>query len=223
MDFLESKALVSKTKMWASSLGIDIEQRPKLLHPALIVVDMQRDFLLPDGLLPVWGGPAVMPNIQALIDRFHAATRPVMFSRHVYENPETDGGATARWWKVDKSSQLLREGTWHAELAEALSPGPQDKIIPKRRYSAFYGTDLEILLRTSGVKEVLITGVCTNICCEATAHDAFFRDFEVYFVLDGTGATDEAAHLGTLRNFSLAYGRTITTQQAIESLQEKHL
>jgi nicotinamidase-related amidase len=220
MDFLENTQLASKVKAWISALGVDSQASCRLRNPALIVVDMQKDFLLPNGVLKVWGGPAVVENIRGLIDVFHAIKRPVIFSRHIYENPETDGGATARWWKLDQSSQLLREGTWHAELADAFTPAPQDKVIPKRRYSAFYGTDLELLLRTNGVTEVLISGVCTNICCEATAHDAFFRDFEVYFVLDGTGATDETEHLATLRNISLAYGKIITTQQAIYSLTE---
>jgi nicotinamidase-related amidase len=75
-----------------------------------------------------------------------------------------------------------------------------------------------LLLRTSGVQKIVIAGVCTNICCEATAHDAFFRDFNVYFLLDGTGATDEEAHISTLRNIALCYGHVITVDQAIRGL-----
>lgn len=218
MTFLDSKAHKTKVTEWISTLGVNSHKSFALQAPALLVVDMQKDFLSPDGLLKVWGGPAVIPNVKRLMGAFHAADRPVIFSRHIYEDPERDGGATARWWKVDRHSMLLREGTWHAELSDTVKPGPKDKVLAKRRYSAFYGTDLELLLRTAGVKEIVISGVCTNICCEATAHDAFFRDFDVFFLLDGTGATDEPAHLSTLRSIALSYGTLVTTSQIVGSL-----
>jgi nicotinamidase-related amidase len=219
MRFLKAADLPQKPKEWSGLLGLD-QAAPVLLDsPALIVTDMQKDFLLPSGLLKVWGGPAIIPNVQKLLAAFHAAGRPVFFSRHIYENPELDGGATARWWKADRHSMLLREGTWHSQLHESFKPERGDRIISKRRYSAFFGTDLELLLRTAGAKDVVITGVCTNICCEATAHDAFFRDFGVYFTVDATGATDEAAHLATLRNISISYGRLVSAGQVIEGLK----
>src|SRR5690606_31544533 len=90
----------------------------------------------------------------------------------------------------------------------------------KRRYSPFVGTDLELLLRTSGEKDVVITGVCTNICCEATAHDAFFREFNVFLTADGTGATDEDAQIATLRNIALAYGKPVTSEQVLHALAQ---
>lgn len=222
MDFLATEVLSKKASNWMAALNMEPSSSLHLESPALLVVDMQKDFLQPDGLLPVWGGPAVIPNILRLVEAFHAAERPVIFTRHIYENPEQDGGATARWWKVDNNSMLLREGTWHAELHDALRPGSHDKVLAKRRYSGFFGTDLEILLRTAGVQDIVICGVCTNICCEATAHDAFFRDFNVFFLVDGTGATDEAAHLTTLRSFALAYGKLVMTDQVIAVLRNEN-
>ncbi|MCC6485529.1 MAG: cysteine hydrolase, partial [Armatimonadetes bacterium] len=222
MEFLSTKILASKTVEWAELLGMDTESSVVLKSPALVVVDMQNDFLEEDGLLKVWGGRAIIPNIARLIDAFHATSRPVVFSRHIYQSPETDGGATARWWKADNNSQLLRDGTWHAELHERIQPAVADRILPKRRYSAFYGTDLELLLRTSGVREVVIVGVSTNICCEATAHDAFYRDFDVVLPIDANGGTDEAAHVSTLRNLAIAYGTPVVTEQVLVSLERGH-
>jgi nicotinamidase-related amidase len=213
MEFLDLNMFGAKVGEWASLLGVDVTEDVALESPALIVVDMQNDFLLPEGLLKVWGGPAIIPKVAQLVDTFHEAFLPVFFTRHIYEDPEKDGGLTARWWKVDRNSLLLRESTWHAQLHGAFKPGPRDRVLAKRRYSAFFGTDLELLLRTSGVQDVVIAGVCTNICCEATAHDAFFRDFNVHFLLDGTGATDEAAHTSTLRNIALSYGKLVTAAQ----------
>ena len=217
-SFLSPDDLEAKISAWCDTLGIAEADPVSLSAPALVIVDMQNDFLTADGLLPVWGGPAVLPRIARLVGAFRTAGRPVVFTRHIYENPEVDGGATARWWKVDSNSQLLREGTWHAALAPELNPEPGERVIAKRRYSAFFGTDLELLLRTAGVRSVVIAGVCTNICCEATAHDAFFRDFDVFVPVDANGATDEAAHLATLRNLALSYARPVTCQQVVRSL-----
>ncbi|HLP47465.1 MAG TPA: isochorismatase family cysteine hydrolase [Candidatus Kapabacteria bacterium] len=218
MTFLETEELPTKVDQWSKALNIDNIRQIEFRSPVLIILDMQKDFLLKEGLLKVWGGPAIIPNLQKLIKVFHKNDLPVIFTRHIYENPEQDGGATARWWKANRHSMLLREHTWHSEISDFLIPDTKDRIISKRRYSAFFGTDLEILLRTANINDVVITGVCTNICCEATAHDAFFRDFNIFFVIDGTGATDEEAHLSSLRNISLAYGNIVTTAQIINSV-----
>lgn len=223
MAFLETEKLPKKVDQWSKALNIDNIQQIELQSPVLIILDMQKDFLLKEGLLKVWGGPAIILNLQKLIKAFHENDLPVIFTRHIYEDPERDGGVTARWWKADRNSMLLREHTWHSEISESLVPGPKDRIISKRRYSAFFGTDLEILLRTAHITDVVITGVCTNICCEATAHDAFFRDFNILFVIDGTGATDEEAHLATLRNISIAYGNLVTTSQILNSVDKLSL
>lgn len=220
MIFLETEKLPTKVKQWVKTLNIDDNRQIELKSPILIVLDMQKDFLQNEGLLKVWGGPAIIPNLNKIITFFHDKDFPVIFTRHIYEDPEKDGGATARWWKADRNSMLLREHTWHSEIFDLLVPGPKDRVISKRRYSAFFGTDLEILLRTSHINDVVITGVCTNICCEATAHDAFFRDFNILFVIDGTGATDEEAHLATLKNISLSYGNLVTTSQILNSVDQ---
>lgn len=209
-SFLSFEGLAQAQSRWSEAVPTVEANGFRPECAALLVVDMQKDFLLPDGLLRVWGGPAVVPQINRLINLFRGATRPIVFTRHIYERPEVDGGATARFWGADANSQLLREGTWHSEFHPELRRLPGDRILAKRRYSGFYGTDLELLLRTEEVRQVVVTGVCSNICCEATAHDAFFRDFEVFFPLDGTGGTSEEAHLGALRSIAFAYGRVVT-------------
>lgn len=208
--FLPVEALAEARFRWAQAIPATDASGFRPESAALLVVDMQNDFLLPAGLLRTWGGPAVVPEINRLVDLFRDASRPIVFTRHIYERPEVDGGATARFWGAGANSQLLREGTWHSELHADLHRLPGDRVLAKRRYSGFYQTDLELLLRTDGVRQVVVTGVCSNICCEATAHDAFFRDFEVFFPLDATGGTSEEAHLGALRSIAFAYGEVVT-------------
>lgn len=218
MAFLNESDFRVKVSEWIEKLNVDPNEKIELERPALIVVDMQKEFLIPEGLIKVWGGPAIIPNIKRLANKFNDARQPVFYTRMIYNNPETDGGATARFWKMDKDSMILREGTWHSELHDDLKPGNQDFIIIKRRYSAFYGTDLELHLRTLGVTDVVIAGVSSHICCEATAHDALFRDFNVYFLIDGTGGNDEDSHLAVLRNIGSVYGYTVTTDQVVNAI-----
>jgi isochorismate hydrolase len=77
------------------------------------------------------------------------------------------------------------------------------------------------VLRMNNAKQVIITGVATNICCETTAHDAFFRGYEVFFAADGTGGTDESAHLASLKNIVLSYGKAASVDQLCRGLETR--
>jgi isochorismate hydrolase len=166
---------------------------------ALLVIDMQNYFL--DKRCSAWmdATPAIVPNVKRLIDEFRRRHLPVIFTAHAHENLEVDGGMMAQWW-----SELIMKGSFDAELCSELQPLDDEKVVFKNRYSAFYNTDLDTSLRSLGVEDLVITGVMTNLCCESTARDAFFRDYKVFFVLDATAAANEEFHLSTLRN--LAYG-----------------
>ena len=76
------------------------------------------------------------------------------------------------------------------EIYEGLKPQPGDLVVAKPRYSAFYGTDLEAILRSKGIDTLIISGTVTNVCCESTTRDAFSRDYKVIFLSDGNAAGD---------------------------------
>jgi ureidoacrylate peracid hydrolase len=84
----------------------------------------------------------------------------------------------------------LVDGEKGIEIYDELKPLPDEIVIKKHRYSAFYGTDLDIILRGSGIKTVIVTGVTTENCCHATARDALFHDYQVVFLSDATGTFD---------------------------------
>ena len=84
----------------------------------------------------------------------------------------------------------LVAGSTGAAIFPEIAPHDGEIVIKKHRFSAFYGTDLEIILRGLGVTTVVITGVTTENCCHATARDAFFRDFQVVFLADATATSD---------------------------------
>jgi nicotinamidase-related amidase len=85
---------------------------------------------------------------------------------------------------------LINKGNPAAELHPAVVVGAGDIILEKPRYGAFTGTDLELILRNRGIDTVIITGICTNVCCETTAREANMRDFHVFFLSDATATFD---------------------------------
>jgi nicotinamidase-related amidase len=93
---------------------------------------------------------------------------------------------------------------------------PGEKVVFKHRYSAFYNTDLETVLRCMKVEDIVVSGIMTNMCCESTARDAYYRDYRVFFPADGTGSISEEMHLASLLNLAFGFAY-VTTGDAIAS------
>ena len=165
---------------------------PDFMKSALLVIDMQEYF-------SALTSP-IIKNINALIQGFREKGRPVIFTQHGHRKLAEDAGMLYEWW-----GENIIEGTEAHKLMDALFfTNENDIVIKKRRYSAFYNTNLNNLLKRDKIEEVIITGVMTNLCCETTARDAFVRDYRVHFMIDGTAASDPSLHEAALMN--LAYG-----------------
>ncbi len=178
---------------------------------ALLVVDMQRFFL--DAASPTFtcSGLAILPTVKRLMDAFRMANRPVIFTKHVHHPGDLDCGIMGWWW----DGKCL-EGSPESEIHPELAPLPEEKIVLKHRYSAFYNTDLETVLRCLKVEDVVVCGVMTNMCCESTVRDAYYRDYRVFFPADGTGSISEQMHLASLLNLAFGFAY-VTTSNAIMS------
>lgn len=166
---------------------------------ALLVVDMQYFFLDPESPTFTPGGPAVLPNVKKLLEAFREAGRPVLFTRHVHHPDLWDAGIMGWWWEG-----MCLEGSPESEIHDEIAPLGGEKVIDKHRYSAFYNTDLETILRVLGIEDLVIAGVMTNMCVESSARDAYYRDYRVFIPADGTGTINERMHLASLLN--LAFG-----------------
>ncbi len=167
---------------------------------ALLVIDMQYFFLDPASPSYTCGGPAILPKLQKVIHAFRQANRPVIYTRHVHHPDYLDAGIMAWWWEG-----MCKEGTPESEIHQDIAPRPNEKVIFKHRYSAFYNTDLETVLRSLKVEELVVAGIMTNMCCESTARDAYFRDYRVFFLADGTGSVTEEMHLASLLNVAFGF------------------
>jgi isochorismate hydrolase len=172
---------------------------------ALLIIDMQNQF---HGL---WDGLENQQDLHAFTDLIHTARDTgcfILLTQHGHRNPEQDGGVLHQWW-----SSSICIGTREHEFIDGFVPLETDTVLPKTRYSAFHGTDLERLLRSKSIDRVIIGGVMTNLCCETTARDAFCRDFSVVFLADGTATVTETMHRSSLLNLGFGCAHILSCKQ----------
>jgi nicotinamidase-related amidase len=216
--YVTASNLKAKAAEWKREIsGYNLHcMKPDPKKSCLLVVDMQNYFL--DSRSPTFtpGGLAILPNVKKLISAFRQRRLPVIFTAHVHKSNRMDGGILGWWWEG-----MILEGTQEAQIHPDLAPLPEEKVVFKHRYSAFYNTDLEIVLRCLKVSDLVISGVMTNLCCESTARDAYFRDYRVFFVMDGTGTVDEELHLATLKNLAFGFAYITDTEQILRSVSRE--
>ena len=215
--FVTSSSIKKQTQRWLQEIAPYNQHQMKLAadKAALIVIDMQRFFLEPGSSAFTPGGMAVLPGLKRVIEAFRKAGRPVIYTRHVHHPDGLDAGILGWWW-----DDMCVEGSPESEIHADIAPLPEEKIVFKHRYSAFYNTDLETVLRCLRVEDLVISGVMTNLCCETTARDAYVRDFRVFFLADGTGTVTEEMHLASLLNLSFGFAFVTTTDKITQELQK---
>lgn len=191
-------------------------------HAALLVVDVQNDFCHDEGafgrmradLSMIQG---MMPRLVGLIGEARKKGVPVIYT----------GSREYPWtWSTawDQVKLALNGGEnppvvtdWGAAFYKGIEPRPGEPVILKRRYSAFHGTDLDLILRTLGRTSLILTGVASNICVESTARDGFMRDYLVVFVGDCSATTSQWLHQATLENIRLSFGRVVNAEDIVSA------
>ncbi len=211
------KFLKARTKSWLNKVEPFNQQKMKLKcnKAALLVIDMQQFFLDKNSPAFISNGLVILPLLKRLISAFRKASRPVIFTRHVHHPERLDAGIMEWWWE-----DMCFEGTPESEVHHEITPRSNEKVVLKHRYSAFYNTDLETVLRCLKIEDLVISGVMTNMCCESTARDAYFRDYRVFFPADGTGTINEEMHLASLLNLAYGFAFITTVDKIIKRLEK---
>lgn len=181
-------------------------------HSALLVLDMQRYFLEESSHAFVPSAVSIVPTISKLISAYSKRGIPVIFTRHL--NTDADAGMMSVWWRDLISSESLA-----SEIIDELDSS-SGAVVEKSQYDAFHGTDLEKILRAGSINQVVITGVMTHLCCEATARSAFMRGFEVFFAIDGSATYNEPFHRATLWNASHGFAVPVLVNEIISAMEE---
>ncbi|HUS12504.1 MAG TPA: isochorismatase family cysteine hydrolase [Pyrinomonadaceae bacterium] len=157
---------------------------------AMIVVDMQNDFVSVGAAMETPAARAVVPKIAEALNICRGAQIKVIYTAHVHRPDGCDMGLFDDMHPPIADRVALVDGTPGVEIYSQLAPAVGEHVIKKHRYSGFFGTDLDIILREWGVDTVIISGTTTENCCSATARDAMFRNYRVVFLSDATATYD---------------------------------
>ncbi len=164
----------------------------ELKRCALVVVDMNRYFTHPDGECYLPATEAMVPGLVRLLNAWRAREGMVVFARHGHRGPD-DLGMFGKFF-----SGYIQAGSRDAQLIDDLCVQSQERVVDKRTYDAFFETPLLTELQSTGISQVMVSGVLTHMCVESTVRSAFCRGLEVFVPVDGTAADTEENHLSSL-------------------------
>ena len=200
---------------------------------ALLVVDVQNDFCHSEGVFGKRGIDMgsiqdIFPRLQRLMEEARGVGVPVVLFQ-VTHSADCDWTAYHRLERLKFGSAdlgpdydlLVVDGSWGADLCEGFEPKPGDILVKKNRYGGFTGTNLDLILRSQGVKTLILTGVATNVCVESTAREGFMLNYNVVLVDDACATTSREEHEGTLLNCRNYFGRVATVDEVVAAWAER--
>jgi len=174
---------------------------------ALIIVDMQNDFVHKKGALCVPSAKDTVPVIKNLLNKAREKGAKIFYTQDWHEEDDIEFPI---WGK-----HAVKD-TWGAEIIEELKPRKGEYIIKKLRYDAFFGTSLDHLLRINGIKNLLITGTVANICVLHTAGSGALHGYKIIVPKDAISAINDFDYLAALRQISFLYKGIITEEKEIK-------
>ena len=187
---------------------------------AVMVIDMQNDFCSEGGFLDQLGvelGPiqAIVPTIRRLLEsaREHGVT-----VLHAYYDGDPRfflAPMLERLERKNEAEPYCVPGTWGIEIVQDLKPEDGELVIGKHRYSAFFGTDLDMHLKANGIKTLILCGTATNNCVDGTGRDAFYNGYYVVLPSDASAAPTDELHRATLQTADHAYGVVASTDEIV--------
>jgi nicotinamidase-related amidase len=180
---------------------------------ALIVVDMQNDFVKEGGSLVVPDAEGTIPAIQRLLDLARESGMRVVFTQDTH----TEGDPEWEVWP-----EHVREESWGWRIVDELEPREGELIIRKARYDAFYGTHLDHSLRLWGVDTLIICGTVASICVHYTAASAALRWYDVIVPRDATSALDPFDLESSLRQITFLFNGRVAESANIRTEKKNH-
>jgi len=204
-----------------------MDERPTLSleHSALLVVDMQNDFVHPDGgfgtsarrpgsSIDFAGLTATIPKVNQLLAAARAAGQPVVYIAHVLRPDYAD--AAYPYWRAGppgtkRRGNFLIEGTWGAQIIDDLAPAPGEHLVVKKGFDGFAHTGLDMLLRNLGVDTCVICGVKTCVCVSSTVRGASERNYQIVVVSDACADNTRQWHEAELVTMSRIFADVLDT------------
>jgi len=205
---------------------MDFPYRYDPQHCALVVVDVQKDFCHPDGEHGRHGKDlsavdAMVPRLKSLLQTARKASVQIVFVKTTHD--ETTDSVPWLNRHADGPGQVLnqsvcRTGSWGSEFHE-VAPVPGEPVVVKHRYSAFAGTNLDIILRTMSIKSVLFCGVATDVCVDASMRDALYLDYFASLIEDCCATSSQERQSAAVQILSSYFGQAIKSSDLISIWQ----
>jgi nicotinamidase-related amidase len=208
-------------------VAADIPPAERIRKAALLVVDMQNDFVRPGAPLEVPEARVTIAPIARLIERFRALGRPVVYTRFLAEqspglmwlwSPQCQPETKCCWAGVGRRYEDTSDERDCVAVIDELAPAPDDPVIDKYGYGSFHATNLDGTLKALGVESVVVTGTVAQICVEETAREAFHHGYRTVMVSDAVSSFDPELKAATLKNFGMKFGWVADSQAVISWL-----
>jgi ureidoacrylate peracid hydrolase len=191
---------------------------------AMIVVDMQNDFVADGAMLQSKQAHDMVPKLAKTLKFCREHGIRVIYTAHVHRKDGCDMGLYDDLYPPIADRASLVDGSPGVEIYPDLAPRPGEHVIKKHRYSGFFSTDLDLILREWGIRSVVVSGTTTENCCHATARDAMFHNYKVAFLSDATGTFDypdvgcgamsaQEVHKATLTILAFSTAHVMTTDE----------
>ena len=200
-------------------------------NAALIVVDMQNDFVREGAPMEVPDARKTIQQHRQLISACRKAGIPIIFTKFIGTREPSllwnwspkiapplyacNKGYKRHYADVNKTLECT-------DVIDELAPRPGDVVIEKTGYGAFHGTSLDSILKSLKVQSIILTGTVTQICVEETGREAFHYDYNTTMVTDAVSSFSEDMHTATIKNFGMKFGWTKSTSEVLNALQQKY-
>ena len=227
-----SPEMIANVRKTMSKMLTTLEQKVEPGHTAILVVDVLNDFCAANGFFDREGydlkpTQEMVPKLVNLIAEARKIGASIIFIRNIY-NTENNWYLSDVWLEHANRARngcyvkypVCAKGSWGGEFYDGIKPLPNDVIVNKHRYNAFIDTDLDLILRSKGIRTLIMTGTATNVCVETTARHGFLKDYYIVFTSDCTATISKQLHNTTLKNISLFFGEVVTSKEIIKCWEE---
>ena len=239
--------------MMAPTRRVAIDARPEMLtiepaRTAVVVVDMQNDFGSDGGMMAragidISGNKAVIPATVRVLAAARKADILVIYLKMAFRADLADAGVpdAPNWLKhlplragqetmtpQGTASRILVRDTWNTDIVAELQPEPADVVLYKHRYSGFFETDLDKVLRSRSIKSLIFTGWTTSVCVESTVRDAMFRDYTCLVLEDCTAepignGLPRSNHEASLLAIQILFGWVSNSATLVSAIEENRV
>jgi ureidoacrylate peracid hydrolase len=200
-----------------------LAQKVSPAHAALLVIDVQNDFVANGGFFDRVGADVkaiqrVIAPLAQFVERAREAGVLVVFIQAIYDPQYLSAPMRERDLRVGRRMPRCLTGSWGADF-HVIAPRPNEPVVIKHRYSAFTNPELDDLLKRRGIRSLLLAGVATDTCVESTGRDGYFIDYYVTLVADCCAGAIERDHRVALERFERDYGAVVNSADVIEAWQ----